>query len=323
MKATLERNQSLVLIVDDEAFSRKELRLALEQEGYQVAEAKNGTEAINVFHQLHPDLVLIDALMPHLDGFECCHKLLSLDSNKYIPVLMITALKDQQSIDHAFKAGAADYLIKHIYWPILRQQVRCSIEQSQLQQKLVADNQQLQRLVNVDALTQVANRRRFEEYLLVEWKRQGREQQPISLILCDVDYFKSYNDTYGHLLGDRCLYKIAQAILNVVKRPADLVTRYGGEEFAVILPHTNLEGAAYLAEKICFAVRALAIPHQNSQVSSHVTLSAGLATVIPQSGSNFEEIIAIADKALYQAKAAGRDRFLQNNLLERQSSRNN
>ncbi|MEA5576298.1 PleD family two-component system response regulator, partial [Anabaena sp. UHCC 0451] len=310
MKATLEKNQSLVLIVNDEPFNRQEMRLALEDDGYQVAEAKNGAEAINVFRQLRPDLVLIDALMPYMDGFECCHQLLSVDSNKHTPVFMITVLEDQQSIDYAFQVGVEDYLIKPIHWPILRQRVRRSIERSQLQQKLAVDNQQLQQLVNIDALTKVANRRRFDEYLSLAWQCQIRDQQPISFILCDVDFFKSYNDSYGHLLGDRCLYEIAQAMQNVVQRPADLVARYGGDEFAIVLTNTNQEGAAYLAEKICFAVRSLAIPHENSQVSSHVTLSVGLSTLIPQPNSSCEEIIAAADLVMYQAKLSGRDRFL-------------
>ncbi|MTJ07830.1 PleD family two-component system response regulator [Anabaena sp. UHCC 0204] len=309
MNAT-ERDQPLILIVDNAAFYRKELRLVLEQEGYQVAEAQNGIEAINIFHTLHPDLVIIDALISELDGFDCCRNFLSVESKKYIPVFMITVIDSQHSIDRAFEVGVTDYLIKPIHWPILQKRVRYSIEQSRLQQKLIADNQQLKLLVNLDDLTQVANRRRFEEYLSLEWQCQIREQQPISFILCDVDCFKSYNDTYGHVSGDRCLYEIAQTIKDVVQRPADLVVRYGGDEFAVILPDTNLEGAAYLAEKICLAVRALAIPHHNSQVSSHVTLTAGLSTVIPQPNSSFHEIIAAADVLLYKAKVAGRDRSL-------------
>ncbi|MHC5735269.1 diguanylate cyclase [Nostoc sp.] len=185
------------------------------------------------------------------------------------------------------------------------------LERRQLQQKLEAANEELQRLstiATIDFLTQVANRRRFEEYLDIEWRRMTRSQQPLSLILVDVDFFKSYNDTYGHPMGDRCLSKIARAIKDVVQRPADLVARYGGEEFAVILSNTDILGAAHIAEKICFAVRKLAIPHENSQVSSYVTLSAGLATVIPIFNFNFQKIIVAADEALYQAKAAGRNR---------------
>jgi len=312
-------DQSLVLIVDDEAFNRKELRLRLEQSGYQVASAKNGTEAISVFHQLRPDLVLLDAIMPDMDGFECCSKLLSGDESKYTPVLMITGVEDTESIDRAFRVGAIDYITEPIHWPVLRQRVRRLIEQSQLHQKLVAANDELQRLVTIitiDFLTQIANRRWFEEYLYLEWRRMARSQQPLSLILCDVDFFKSYNDTYGHQSGDRCLVQIAKAIKDIVQRPGDLVARYGGEEFAVILPNTDALGATEVAQRIRLAIQRLAIPHINSQVSSHVTVSAGLATVIPETGSNFEEIIAAADKALYQAKAVGRDCFKHNNLLE-------
>ncbi|MEH2329902.1 PleD family two-component system response regulator [Nostoc sp.] len=315
MKATAQESQSLVLIVDDEPFIRLILRHFLEQEGYQIAEAQNGIEAINVFNQLHPDIVLLDAIMSDMDGFECCTQLELLDCNKHTPVLMITGLEDQESVDRAFAVGAMDFVTKPIHWPVLRQRVKRLIQQSQLQQKLEAVNLELQRLVTIDGLTQVANRRRFEEYFYQEWQRLKREQRPLSLILCDVDFFKLYNDTYGHRVGDRCLQKIAQAIKDMIKRPGDLVARYGGEEFAVILPNTDTEGATHVADEICHAVRILAIPHQNSQVSSHVTISVGFTTEIPQPDSDLEEMIAAADRALYEAKAAGRDRFVQNILL--------
>ncbi|MBD2517836.1 PleD family two-component system response regulator [Nostoc sp. FACHB-973] len=314
MKATPQESQSLVLIVDDEPFIRMILRNFLEREAYQIVEAKNGIEALTVFKQLHPDIVLLDAMMPDMDGFECCTQLQILDSSKYTPVLMITGLEDEESVDRAFEVGAMDYVTKPIHWPVLRQRVKRLIQQSQLQQKLEAVNLELQRLVSIDGLTEVANRRGFEEYFYQEWQRMKREQRPLSLILCDVDFFKSYNDTYGHRVGDRCLIKIAQAIKDIIKRPGDLVARYGGEEFAIILPNTDIQGATHVAEKICDAVRTLAIPHQNSQVSPYVTLSAGFTTEIPQTNSDLEEMIAAADRALYQAKTAGRDRFVQNIL---------
>jgi diguanylate cyclase (GGDEF)-like protein len=319
MKTTFQEDQSLVLIVDDETFIRTQLRLALEREGYQIAEAKDGREALIAFQQLHPNIVLLDAMMPDMDGFECCMQLQSLDQGKYTPVLMITGLEDQESVDHAFDVGAIDYVTKPIHWPVLRQRVKRLIQQSQLQYKLEVANQELQRLVTIDGLTQVASRRRFEEYFAQEWQRMAREQLPLSLILCDVDYFKSYNDTYGHRVGDRCLQKVAQAIKNTVKRPADLVARYGGEEFAVILPKTQTQGALLLADKICSVVRRLAIPHSKSQVSDYVTISAGVATDIPQPGSDLQEMISAADRALYQAKIDGRDRFQQ---ATKQSSAN-
>ncbi|WP_375514979.1 diguanylate cyclase domain-containing protein [uncultured Nostoc sp.] len=317
MKANAEESQSLVLIVDDEPFIRMILRQFLERERYQIAEAQNGIEAIKVFKQLHPDIILLDAMMPDMDGFECCTQLQSLDCSKYTPVLMVTGLEDQESVDRAFAVGAMDYVTKPIHWAVLRQRVKRLIEQSQLQQKLEAVNMELQRLATIDGLTQVANRRGFEEYLNQEWQRMKRDKCPLSLILCDVDFFKLYNDTYGHRIGDRCLQEIAKAIKDIIKRPGDLVARYGGEEFAVILPNTDIEGVTHVADNICHAVRTLAIPHKNSQVSHHVTISVGFTTEIPQPDSDLEEMIAVADRALYQAKAAGRDRFVQNIQLPR------
>jgi diguanylate cyclase (GGDEF)-like protein len=311
LNTTFEENQSpiLILIVDDEQFIRMQLRLALEREGYEIVEAQNGTEALNLCEQLHPDIILLDAIMPDMDGFECCTRLKSVAFSQCTPVLMITGLDDQESVDRAFEVGAIDFITKPIHWPVLRQRVKRLISQSQLQKQLESANQELQKLATIDQLTQIANRRRFEEYLVPEWQRMAREQLPISLILGDVDFFKLYNDTYGHQLGDRCLQAVAKSIQNTIKRSTDLVARYGGEEFTVILPNTNMEGAIILADAICTVVRKLAIPHSTSPVSSFVTISAGVATLIPKPGSDYQQIIALADKALYQAKTAGRDRL--------------
>jgi diguanylate cyclase (GGDEF)-like protein len=170
-------------------------------------------------------------------------------------------------------------------------------------------NQKLQRLATLDSLTQVANRRRFDEYLQQSWQRLSREQQPLCLILCDIDYFKRYNDTYGHQAGDECLKQVAQAISHSLKRPSDLIARYGGEEFAAILPNTPIEGAIQVAETISFQVRQLKIPHQQSSVSDRVTLSLGISGLIPQPNRSIKTLIADADRALYQAKEQGRNRY--------------
>ncbi|MGB5900637.1 MAG: CHASE2 domain-containing protein [Geitlerinemataceae cyanobacterium] len=174
---------------------------------------------------------------------------------------------------------------------------------------LKAANQELQRLVSLDSLTQIANRRRFDEYLSQEWQRGVREQLPLSLILCDVDYFKLYNDTYGHQAGDRCLYAVAQAIDRSVKRPADLVARYGGEEFAIILPNTDAQGALQVAQLIQKEVQQLCIPHQSSQVSQFVTLSLGITRQIPHLDRSPEALLAATDRSLYQAKKLGRNTY--------------
>ncbi|MEG4026564.1 diguanylate cyclase domain-containing protein [Microcoleus sp. S13C4] len=191
----------------------------------------------------------------------------------------------------------------------LATQLAIAIKQAELYQQLQAANLKLERLASLDELTQLANRRRFDQYLEMEWRRQVREQTPLSLILCDIDSFKSYNDTYGHPGGDECLRQVAGAIGNAVNRPADLVARYGGEEFAVILPNTAIQGAVLVAEHIQLKIAALQLPHAGSQVSPYVTLSLGVASIVPASESGAEILIAAADQALYQAKRLGRDRI--------------
>lgn len=319
----VSRKTPLILIVDDEPFARMQLRLSLEQEGYQIIEAQNGRAALTAFEQQQPDIVLLDALMPEINGFECCMHLQTLPHGKTTPILIITGLDDQASVDRAFEVGAADYITKPIHWAVLRQRVRRLIQQSQLQQQqfqlqqqLEIANRDLQRLASIDGLTQLANRRRFDEYLEQEQRRFTRSQLHtsdvpsiwISLILCDIDHFKLYNDSYGHQAGDRCLQQVAQAISSVVNRPMDLVARYGGEEFVVLLPETDVIGAAHIAAQICTSVRALAIPHSGSP-HGQVTTSAGVATINPCLESQMEKLIASADRGLYQAKQKGRNGF--------------
>lgn len=181
-------------------------------------------------------------------------------------------------------------------------------QQAELCQQLAIANQELQRLATSDSLTGLANRRHFDDYFQQQWRILARENAPLSLILCDVDYFKNYNDTYGHQAGDNCLRKIANMLSNSVSRPADLVARYGGEEFIILLPNTQIIGAIHVAQKIRLGVKSLQIPHINSQTSEHVTLSLGVATTIPDLEDDSADLIAAADSALYKAKFYGRDR---------------
>ena len=183
-------------------------------------------------------------------------------------------------------------------------------ERKQAEEALQKANKELERLAAVDGLTQIANRRRFDEYLNREWKREKRDKKWLSLILCDIDVFKLYNDHYGHLSGDDCLKAVAQSIETNVKRPADLVARYGGEEFAVILPDTDAEGALHVAETIREGVKNLNISHEKSSVCSYVTLSLGVSSVVPNSESLPEVLVKSADDALYEAKKNGRDRVV-------------
>ncbi|MCA1903845.1 MAG: diguanylate cyclase [Cyanobacteria bacterium KgW148] len=176
-------------------------------------------------------------------------------------------------------------------------------------------NDQLQRLAMIDGLTQVSNRRFFDERLDQEWRRLARSGEPLSLILCDVDYFKKYNDTYGHLAGDACLQQVAKALQLAVKRPADVVARYGGEEFVIILPETGAAGALHVADQILRQVSSLRIPHRSSDIADHVTVSVGVATTIPSLDTVPSQLVQKADESLYNAKQNGRNRVIHQSLV--------
>lgn len=183
-----------------------------------------------------------------------------------------------------------------------------ALQQSQLYHELVTENQELQKLALADSLTSLANRRRFDQHLVDEWQRLARDQQPLSLVLCDLDYFKLYNDTFGHPAGDRCLIRVARALLTGPQRPADLVARYGGEEFAIILPNTDTQGAWRIAQKIHNSIRALKINHAPGHSEPYVTLTMGVSTIIPGHNNSPQILVQASDLALYYAKQQGRNR---------------
>ena len=306
----LAHTPPLVLVVDDDRSTRFLLRRVMESEGYQVQVAEDGYACLALYQQQQPHIVLLDAMMPEMDGFDCAQAISQLPGGDRTPILMITALDDSDSVNRAFAVGATDYITKPINWAVLKQRVRRLIQQFQLLLQLEAANQELQRLATLDGLTQLANRRRFDEYLQWCWAWTSREKVPLSLILCDIDCFKLYNDTYGHPAGDDCLKAVAQALKSVCKRSSDLVARYGGEEFAAILPHTNAQGALYVASQMHQAVRGLALQHLDSPVQPFVTLSIGVATILPRPQAQPAHLLAVADHALYQAKHQGRDRTI-------------
>ncbi len=185
-----------------------------------------------------------------------------------------------------------------------------ALNQNELYRELEVANQELQELVFKDELTQLNNRRYFDEIILKEWKRAIREKQPISVIICDVDYFKQYNDTYGHQAGDYCLQKVAQCLALSCQRPTDVVCRYGGEEFMILLPNTESSGAIYVAGQIRSRLRQCKIPHQKSQVSQYVSLTFGVASCIPKVNQDYQTLLKIADDALFAGKKQGRDRII-------------
>jgi diguanylate cyclase (GGDEF)-like protein len=316
-----------ILMVDDEKTLRLMLSRVMQRDGYQVAEVSSGEQCLDFCQQGLPDLILLDAMLPGMNGFTCCAKLKQTFGEQCPPVLMITSLNDQSSVDLAFEVGAVDYITKPIHWAVLRQRVRrilvsnwalAELRQKMdrerlLMEQLEAANQELRRLVSIDSMTELANRRCFDEFLQQEWHRLTREQAPLSLILLDIDFFKNYNDTYGHQSGDECLKQVASLIAQAIKRPADLAARYGGEEFAIILPNTSLLGAIYIAEAIHAEVKAVEIAHLGSNISDRLTISCGIASLIPSNSSSLDQLIANADQALYRAKLEGRDRIAVHN----------
>lgn len=303
-----------ILIVDDNATNLSVLSKTLKTAGFKVRVAVDGESAIEQVKDDPPELILLDILMPGLDGFETCTMLKNNIATRDIPVIFLTALSETQDKIKGLSVGAVDYITKPfqeeevlarvIIHLKLRSLTKTVIEQAAALQKA---NQYLQLLANLDGLTQIPNRRQFDEYLNQEWRRLSRENLPLSLILCDIDYFKHYNDYYGHLAGDTCLKEVAQAIERAVKRPADLVARYGGEEFAVIMPNTNVEGAIRVAELIQVEIQMLKIPHAQSNVSAYITLTLGISSQVPTQESQPKILIDAADQALYAAKRQGRD----------------
>jgi diguanylate cyclase (GGDEF)-like protein len=318
---TAQPPQANILIVDDVPTNLQVLAQTLKLEGFNVWLATDGHNALTQVAHEQPDLILLDIQMPDIDGFEVCQRLQNNPQTCEIPIIFMTAHGGAVNKVKGLSLGGVDYITKpfldeevlarvkvHLRLRSLREALQREIEQhKKTEAQLAKANDHLRRLVNLDALTQVANRYCFNDYLERTWMRLQREQLSLSLILGDVDYFKNFNDHYGHQVGDHCLYQIAQAIEQGTKRPADLVARYGGEEFAVILPSTTLEGAQQVCADMCANIERLQIPHVASQVSSIVTVSFGLVSTVPMPEITSDLLIQAADKALYKAKSQGRN----------------
>lgn len=442
-----------ILVVDDLPENVRLLSSLLSDQGYQVISATDGQMALSIVKQQCPDLILLDIMIPEMNGYQVCHYLKSAKKTRHIPIIFLSGLDSELDKIEAFKVGGVDYITKPFFVDevIFRVKAQLSIIQQQQQFKQVLNEQIAERKIverelnrsqalltgvlnssldgvaafeairnrqgeivdfrwlianpvaamtvggtteslegrrlfveapghlfeglfesfvqvvetctvleqehyydsyalkawfhivavklgdgfamtfrdisdrkqieitlknanlrlahqaNIDSLTQIANRRRFDEYITQEWSRCAREREYLSLILCDVDYFKAYNDSYGHQAGDSCLYEVAKAIERGVKRAADLAFRYGGEEFAIVLPHTQGQGAIKVAEDIQQQIQSLQIPHDTSEIGETVTMSLGVSSIIPNTKYSPHILISAADNALYDAKLKGRN----------------
>ncbi|MCI0654243.1 MAG: diguanylate cyclase [Methylococcaceae bacterium] len=319
-----------ILLVDDDSGIRRVLEFRLRSEGFHTISARNAREAyklLGIYGGNQPgsgiDLILMDILMPDIRGIDACTEIKSMESLKDIPIILMTASSDYQHLEEAFNAGAMDYISKPFKNTELLARIRSALRlKSEIDQRkhreeelviaareLREANIQLERLSAVDGLTQIFNRRYFDAVLAKEFQRSIRNQTPISLIMIDIDGFKAFNDFYGHVRGDECLKQIATELNKVVKRSHDFIARYGGEEFAVVLPETSTEGVASMAEALRSRMESLSIDHLKAPAGTCVTISLGATSMLPRIGTALEELIKRADRALYQSKMTGRNRF--------------
>lgn len=289
-----------LLVVDDQPINIQVMYRCFAGD-YQVFMATNGEQALALCKSNPPDLILLDVVMPGMDGYEVCKQLKADDTTQHIPVIFVTAHTDPAQETHGLSLGAVDFIAKPVNPDVVRARVK-----THLTLKFQSDI--LRRLVFLDGLTGVYNRRYFDQQLATEWARAARSNEPLSLILLDVDFFKLYNDRYGHQAGDDALRSVAASLKSALKRPADLVARFGGEEFACILPETAFDDALIIANQLEQKIRSLAIPHQSSTVDSVITISVGLATRANNTGSDATDLIGLADNLLYKAKHTGRGR---------------
>ncbi|MCB1956381.1 MAG: diguanylate cyclase [Rhodocyclaceae bacterium] len=305
------------LVIEDTVTSATLVCHQLQKMGLEPLHARDGEAGIEAFKQHKPDLVLLDIIMPGIDGFEVARRIRQMERNgEWTPIIFLSARTSDTDLEKGIEVGGDDYLIKPVSEVVLAAKVRAMQRIAQMRYSLVVltrrldeANQELKRLSSVDGLTGIANRRRMDDVLAKEWRRAARIGEPISMLLIDVDFFKQFNDNYGHQVGDECLRAVARTLDSGVQRPGDLVARFGGEEFAVLLPQTDLAGACQVAEGLRGAIEGLGITHRHSEVARTVTISIGVSSGLPKPESAGPDgLVEAADKALYAAKRSGRNR---------------
>ncbi len=304
-----------ILVVEDTRSNAALLQDMLQRRGAEVSIAENAAQALALDAAEVPDLILLDVVLPDMDGYAVAREIRRREGGRgWKPIIFLSGKTGDSDLEEGIAAGGDDYLFKPVGEIVLaakiaamQRLVRMRDELIRLTGQLDAANRELQKLSTRDGLTGIGNRRFFDDLLAREWGRALRTGSEVALLLCDVDHFKRFNDTYGHPAGDQCLKAVADALQSAAGRASDIVARYGGEEFVVVLPDTSLGGVLFVAEKLRHGVHCLGIPHSGSE-RGNVTISIGIASAVPSRGPGPGQLVEQADRALYRAKQGGRDR---------------
>ncbi|MBW2097526.1 MAG: diguanylate cyclase [Deltaproteobacteria bacterium] len=294
-----------ILIVDDSRLIAHVAKTILTKQGHEVILAQDGLAGLQAAKSEHPDLILLDLIMPVMDGYQVCQGLKEEDSTKEIPIIMLTSKAEPADKVKGLELGALDYVVKPFDEGELIARVNIQLRLKQLYEALQEKNRQLRELANRDGLTGLYNHRYFHEQLSKDFLRAKRYHESLSCILLDIDYFKKFNDTYGHQTGDIVLSTLGQVIRDSI-RDSDFAARYGGEEFALVLYHADRPTAVNVAERLRQMVEHCEVRDKDHVL--HVTISLGVATFPHEQISNPKQIVECADKALYKAKENGRNR---------------
>ena len=299
---------SKVLVVDDSQTQRAIIGEYLKPLNCEVTLLASGEEALMQVTEQVPDLIILDVEMPGLNGFDACKAIRGFLQDNWVPIVYLTGRTEPADLVEGLNVGGDAYITKPVHQDVLVAISKAMLRVSSVQSELISANKKLDEVAHFDVLTQVMNRRGYEDMLNRLWKDHERRKAHLSILLMDIDFFKKYNDGYGHIKGDECLREVAQTLKRALKRPVDVLARYGGEEFVVLLPDTDIEGAKAVANRLIECMANANIPHEFSEAKPFVTVSIGAA--YNREGESMSSILETADKALYQAKEAGRNQVI-------------
>lgn len=297
-----------VLVVDDSQTQRAVIAEYLKPLNCEVTLASSGEEALMQVTEHVPDLIIMDVEMPGLNGFEACKAIRGFLQDNWVPIVYLTGRTEPSDLVEGLNVGGDAYITKPVHQDVLVAISKAMLRVSKLQSELITANKKLDEVAHFDVLTQIMNRRGYEDMLNRLWKDHERRKASLSVLLMDIDFFKKYNDGYGHIKGDECLREVAQTLKNELKRPIDVLARYGGEEFVVLLPDTDITGAKAVGVRLVSAMKKANIEHKFSDAQPYVTVSIGAAE--NTENQTISSILQTADEALYKAKEAGRDQVI-------------